>query len=140
MPPNNLDLFAEKMIFGMERLQPSMSLHDYSNNAIKILSMTMDNFQLLDSNSFVVSGNEWERVLFTHETDKRVIKVLQFWSIKDDYVYIISFGTTSHSYLRYLPTIYKIISSVGIYTKKKQIIPSMTLSMILFFSLHKGLF
>ena len=117
MPPNNLDLFAEKMIVGMERLQPNVSLHDYSNNAIKILSMTMDNFQLLDSNSFVVSGNEWERVLFTHETDKRVIKVLQFWSIKDDYVYIISFGTTSNSYLSYLPTVNKIISSVEIITK-----------------------
>jgi hypothetical protein len=78
MPPNNLDLFAEKIIFGMERLQPNMSLQDYSNNAIKILSMTMDNFQLLDLNSFVASGTEWERVLFTHETDKRVIKVLQF--------------------------------------------------------------
>ena len=24
MPPNNLELFAEKMIFGMERLQPNM--------------------------------------------------------------------------------------------------------------------
>jgi hypothetical protein len=78
MPPNNLDLFAEKIIFGMEKLQPNMSLQDYSNNAIKILSMTMDNFQLLDLNSFVASGTEWERVLFTHETDKRVIKVLQF--------------------------------------------------------------
>jgi hypothetical protein len=67
--------------------------------------MTMDNFPLLDLNSFVVSGTEWERVLFTHETDKRVIKFLQFWSIKDDYVYIISFDTTSNSYLSYLTTI-----------------------------------
>jgi len=88
-PPNNFDLFAEKMIFGMERLQPNMPLHDYSNNAIKILSRTMDNFQLLDSNSFVVSGTVWERILFTHETENRVIKVLQFWCIKDNYVYII---------------------------------------------------
>ncbi|WP_458747443.1 hypothetical protein [Candidatus Nitrosocosmicus sp. T] len=117
VPPNNFDLFAEKMIFGMERLRPNTSLHDYSNNAIKILSMTMDNFQLLDSNSFVVSGTEWERILFTHESDKRVIKVLQFWSIKDDYVYIVSFGTTSNSYLSYLPTVDKIISSIKIITK-----------------------
>lgn len=117
MPPNDFDLFAEKMVFGMEKLQPKMTLDDYSNNAIKILSRTMDNFQLLDSNSFVVSGTLWERILFTHESDNRVIKVLQFWSIKDDYVYIISFGTTSNSYLSYLPTIYKIISTVGIFTK-----------------------
>jgi hypothetical protein len=59
--------------------------------------MTRDNFQLIDLNSFVNSDTEWERVLFTHETDNRVIKVLQFWFIKDDYFYIISFGTTSNS-------------------------------------------
>ena len=117
MPLDNFDLFAEKMIFGMERLQPNMSLQDYYNNAIEIPSMTMDNFQLLDSNSLFVSGTVWERILFTHETDNRIIKVLQFWTIKDNYVYIISFGTTSNSYLSYLPTINKIISSVGIFNK-----------------------
>jgi hypothetical protein len=79
--------------------------------------MTMDNFQLIDLNSFVVSGTEWERVLFTHETDNRVIKVLQFWSIKDDYFYIISSGTTSNSYLIYHTTINKIISSIRILTR-----------------------
>jgi hypothetical protein len=44
--------------------------------------MTMDNFQILDLDSFVISGTEWERVLFIHETDKRVIKVLQFGPLK----------------------------------------------------------
>ncbi len=79
--------------------------------------MTRDNFQLIDLNSFVGSGTEWERVLFTHETDNRVIKVLQFWSIKDDYFYIISFGTTSNSYLIYHTTINKIFSSIRILTR-----------------------
>ena len=79
--------------------------------------MTKDNFQLINLNSFVGSGTEWERVLFIHETDKKVIKVLQFWSIEDDYVYIISFGTTSNSYLSYLTTINKIIYSIRILTR-----------------------
>ena len=42
---------------------------------------------------------------------------MQFWSIKDDYVYIISFGITPGSYFSYAPIIYKIISNVGIFTK-----------------------
>ena len=52
--------------------------------------------------------------MFTHETDNRIIKVLQFWTIKDDYVYIISFDTTPDSYSSYIPTIYNIISGVEI--------------------------
>jgi len=117
IPPNNYDLFAEKMTFGMEKIEPNMSLYEYSNNAIKILSMAMEKFQLLDSNPFVLSNTTWERILFTHERDNRIIKVLQFWSIKDDYVYIISFGPTPGSYFSYAPIIYKIISNVGIFTK-----------------------
>ena len=54
--------------------------------------------------------------MFTHETDDSIIKVLEIWSIKDDYVYIISFGTTPDSYFSYAPTIHKITSSVGIFS------------------------
>lgn len=117
MPPNNYDLFAEKMTFGMEKLQPNMSLYEYSNNAVKTLSMAMEKFQLLDSNPFVFSNAIGEKILFTHETDNRIIKVLQFWSVKDDYVYIISFSTTPDSYFSYIPTIYKIISTIDIFTR-----------------------
>ena len=38
IPPNNYDLFGDKMTFGMEKLQSNMSLHEYSNQALKILS------------------------------------------------------------------------------------------------------
>ena len=62
--------------------------------------------------------------MFTHETDNRIIKVLQFWTIKDDYVYIISFGTTPDSYFSYIPTIYNIISGVEIFTNNTVDIPS----------------
>ena len=62
--------------------------------------------------------------MFTHETDNRIIKVLQFWTIKDNYVYIISFGTTPDSYSGYVPTIFKIISGVKIFTKSIIDIPS----------------
>ena len=30
IPPNNYDLFGDKMTFGMEKLQSNMSLHEYS--------------------------------------------------------------------------------------------------------------
>jgi hypothetical protein len=40
--------------------------------------MTINNFQLIDLNSFIGSGTEWERVLYTHETDNRVIKFCSF--------------------------------------------------------------
>lgn len=62
IPPNNYDQFAEKMTFGMEKIEPNMSLYEYSNNAIKILSMAMEKFQLLDSNPFVLSNTSWERI------------------------------------------------------------------------------
>ena len=45
-PPNNYDLFGEKMTFGMEKLQSNMSLHEYSNQALKILSRHCENFTL----------------------------------------------------------------------------------------------
>jgi len=105
------------MTFGMEKLQSNMSLHEYSNKAIKILSTALKDFHLIDSNPFLLSDTVWERISFTHETDNRIIQVFQFWSIKDDYVYIISFGTTPDSYFSYLPIIYKIISGVEIFAK-----------------------
>ncbi|MDN5844688.1 MAG: hypothetical protein L0H53_00265 [Candidatus Nitrosocosmicus sp.] len=117
MPPNNYDLFGEKLTFGMEKLASNMTLQEYSDKAIKILSTTMKDFHLLDSNPFLLSDAVWERISFTHETDNRVIQVLQFWSIKDDYVYIISFSTTPDSYFSYLPTVYKIVSGVEIFAK-----------------------
>jgi hypothetical protein len=117
MPPNNYDLFGEKMTFGMEKLQSNMSLQEYSDKAIKILSIALADFHLIDSSPFLLSDSIWERISFTHETDNRIIKVLQFWSIKDDYVYIISFGTTPDSYFSYLPTLHKIISGVEIFAK-----------------------
>ncbi|TVP41604.1 hypothetical protein [Candidatus Nitrosocosmicus arcticus] len=117
IPPNNHDLFAEKIAYVMERIKPNMSLYEYSKNAIKILSMTMEKFQLLDSHPFVLSNSTWEMILFSHEPDDRIIKVLQFWSIIDDYVYIVSFGTTLNSYFTDFPIIYARISSVGIFTK-----------------------
>ena len=43
------------MTFGMEKLQSNISLHDYSNIAIKILSVTMQEFHLIDSNPSVIS-------------------------------------------------------------------------------------
>ncbi len=122
-PPNNYDLFGEKMTFGIEKLQSNMSLHEYSNKALKILSTTLREFHLIDSNPYVLSDSVWERILFTHETDNRIVKVLQYWTIKDDYVYVISFGTTPDSYFSYIPIIYKIISGVGILTKNTTIIP-----------------
>lgn len=79
--------------------------------------MTMEKFQLLDSNPFVLSNSTWEMILFSHEPHDGIIKVLQFWSIIDDYVYIVSFGTTPNSYFTDVPIIYEIISSVGIFTK-----------------------
>lgn len=112
------------MTFGMEKLQSNMSLHEYSNQALKILSKSLQEFHLIDSNPYVLSGTIWERILFTHETDNRIIKVLQFWTIKDDYVYIISFGTTPDSYFSYIPTIYNIISDVEIFTNNTVDIPS----------------
>ncbi len=122
-PPNNYDLFGEKMAFGIEKLQSNMSLHEYSNKALQILSKALQEFHLLDSNPYVISESIWERILFTHETDNRIIKVLQFWTIKDDHVYIISFGTTPDSYFSYIPTIYEIISGVGIFTKSTTDVP-----------------
>ena len=116
-PPNNYDLFGEKMTFGLEKLQSNMSLHEYSNKALEILSKTLQEFHLIDSNPYVLSNTTWERILFTHETDSRIVKVLQYWTIKDDYVYVISFGTTPDSYFSYVPIIYQIISGVGIVTK-----------------------
>ena len=108
----------------MEKLQSNMSLHEYSNQALKILSKSLQEFHLIDSNPYVLSGTIWERILFTHETDNRIIKVLQFWTIKDDYVYIISFDTTPDSYFSYIPTIYNIISGVEIFTNNTVDIPS----------------
>ena len=137
-PPNNYDLFGEKMTFGMEKLQSNMSLHEYSNKALKILSTTLQEFHLIDSNPYVLSDTVWERILFTHETDNRIVKVLQYWTIKDDYVYVISFGTTPDSYFSYIPTIYKIISGVGILTKNTTIFHQVTLKNP-FISLQKGL-
>ena len=32
-PPNNYDLFGEKMTLGLEKLLSNMSLHEYSNKA-----------------------------------------------------------------------------------------------------------
>jgi hypothetical protein len=55
--------------------------------------------------------------VFTHETDNRVVKLLRVRTIKDDYFYVISFGTTPDSYFDYIPTIYKTISGVKIYTR-----------------------
>ena len=78
----------------------------------------MQEFHLIDSTPFTIPDTLWERILFTHETGNRVVKVLQVWTIKDDYVYVISFGTTPDSYFGYIPTIYKVISGVKIYTKK----------------------
>jgi hypothetical protein len=124
IPPNNYDLFRDKMTFGMEKLQSNMSLHEYSNQALKILSKSLQEFHLIDSNPYVLSATVWERIVFTHETDNRIIKVLQFWTIKDDYVYIISFGTTPDSYFSYIPTIYNIISGVEIFTNNTVDIPS----------------
>jgi hypothetical protein len=62
--------------------------------------------------------------VFTHETDNRVVKLLRVWTIKDDYFYVISFGTTPDSYFGYIPTIYKTISGVKIYAKHLTDIPS----------------
>lgn len=123
-PPNKYDLFGEKMTFGMEKLQSNMSLDNYSKQAIKILSTALQEFHLIDSNPFTISDTVWERILFTHETDNRVVKVLQVWTIKDYYVYVISFGTAPDSYFGYIPTIYKVISGVKIYTKNITDIPS----------------
>jgi len=122
--PNNYDLSGEKMTFGMEKLQSNMSLDGYSKQAIKNLSTTLQEFHLIDSNPHVISDTLWERILCTHESVNRVVKVLQVWTIKDDYVYVISFGTTPDSYFGYIPTIYKVISGVKIYTKNITDIPS----------------
>ena len=48
-PSNNYDLFGEKMTFGIEKLQSNISLHEYSNKALKILSTTLREFHLIDS-------------------------------------------------------------------------------------------
>jgi len=74
------------MTFGLEKLQSKMSLHKYSNKALKILSTTLREFHLIDSNPYVLSDMVWERILFTHEPDDRIVKVLWYWTIKDDYV------------------------------------------------------
>jgi len=57
----------------------------------------LQEFHLIDSNPYVISDTLWERILFTHETDNRVVKVLQVWTFKDDYIYVNSFGTTPDS-------------------------------------------
>ncbi len=122
-PPNNYDLFGEKMTFGMEKLHSNISLDEYSKKAIKILSTTLQEFHLVDSYPFVMSDSIWERILFTHETDKGIIKVLQYWTIIDGHVYIISFGSTPDSYFGYIPTVSKIISGMKIFANNTAVQP-----------------
>ena len=123
---NSYVLFGEKMTFGMEKLQSNLSFQEYSSKELKILSTTLQEFHLVDSNPYLLSHRIWERIPFTHETNNRIIKVLQFWTLKDDNVYIIYFGTTSDSYSSYIPTIYKIISRVENFTKKLNRFPRVT--------------
>ena len=95
--------------------------------ALKILSTTLRECHLIDSNPYVLSDMVWERILFIHKPDNRIIKVLHYWTIKDDYVYVISFGTTQDRYFNFIPIIYKIISGVGILTKNTHIFHQVTL-------------
>jgi hypothetical protein len=104
IPPNNYHLFGENYIWNRE-ITIKMSLHEYFNKALKILSTTLREFHLIDSNPYVLSDMVWEKILFTHEPDNRIVKVLQYWTFKDDYVYVISFGTTPDSYFSYIPII-----------------------------------
>jgi len=52
-----------------------MSLDDYFKQAIKILSTTLQEFHLVDSNPIAITGTLWWRILFTYETHNRVVKV-----------------------------------------------------------------
>ena len=79
------------MTFGMEKLQSNLSFQEYSSKELKILSTTLQEFHLVDSNPYLLSHRIWERICLLHETNNRIIKVLQFWTLKDDNVYIIYF-------------------------------------------------
>jgi hypothetical protein len=57
--PINIDLFGEKMTFGMEKLQSNMSPSDCSKQAIRILSTTLQEFHLIDSNPYVITDTLW---------------------------------------------------------------------------------
>jgi hypothetical protein len=75
IPPNNYHLFGENYIWNRE-ITIKMSLHEYFNKALKILSTTLREFHLIDSNPYVLSDTVWEKILFTHEPDNRIVKVL----------------------------------------------------------------
>lgn len=105
---------SSKLAIGIEKLESTNTLSDFSKSAIDALISNLNNFELIDSFPINISDLSAERIIFTHKVNDKLMQVIQTWLIDNDNAFIVTFATTPDSFGFYNPILTKIISSIKI--------------------------
>lgn len=115
------DITFDKMSISFDKLSSINTLENYSKAQIKNLSHNLFKFKLIDKTNANLSSHPANRILYSHEINNKKFQILQEWTIVNNTVYVISFGTTPFKYLNNLEIFNKIIDSFVILENKNKI-------------------
>ena len=110
---------SSKLAIGIEKLESTTTLSDFSKAAKEALFSNLHNFELIDSFPINISDLSAERIIFTHKVNDKMMQVMQTWLIDNNNTFIVTFATTPESFGFYNPILTKIISSIKIEDYKK---------------------
>jgi hypothetical protein len=107
------DTVAEILTIAIENLPPeeNISLATYSTAQIIDLRQIATDFDLEQSTPTVLAGRPAYKLVYGETFEQIPLKRLAVWTIKDNKVYILTFGGEAAKYSSYFPTIQKMVDS-----------------------------
>lgn len=118
---NESDAVAESLTISKDSYLNNITLNQYINSTINILSRSIVDFSILESESgnTIVSGYPAYRLVFDHSSDDGQYKLKTMYimivkGINDNKAYFITYTAEADQFNTYLPLIQKMIDSMQI--------------------------
>ena len=92
------------------------TLTQYANQSVADLKQSLTDFKLIESNtsSVVIAGLPAYKIVYTSADGSNILKTMEIGVMKGDKVYILTYEAGMPVYIKYSPTIQKMIDSFQI--------------------------
>ena len=108
------DSFVPSIIVMVEDLRKPMSLDEYTNSATKEITRFVANVEIIDSRSATLAKRRGHKIVYTGQDDGRIWQRLQFWTLKNNKAYIITYEAETSKSAKFLKTAQQMIDSFEI--------------------------
>ena len=111
---NSSDTFQENVNIAYETVTSSMTLKDYTDLSIDQIKNTFEGIELIESNSANLAGVPAKRVVFKGKQYGYDLKWLQFYLLKGNKAYMITYTAEENKFDKYMSTVQTMVNTFEI--------------------------